>query len=735
MIAICKPVLAICFFLTAPLCAMDVDTDVYYLRFGESFEDKEGMLTTFPKSALNDMQLLKGAQEDLGADVGTEEKPFFLDLHALSPDDFDKVITLIEQVRGFIAVNPQQNNNASAIQEFLWSSRMGGILNIPDRYTRLATLLSCGNYLGIDPVIIEALKLCIAKLPREKSVTLSEDLGGGLWGFETLDRALKAGLKNINKLPNDLLIPIKEALSQRIFLHIEKKIVDEMNDPKTKHQKTILEVPQNLKDIRYAKILSKSQIPCRIGGRVGFLVFDPTKVTSDTIPFKEFARFKVSIPQIPSLSGFPNLDLINDRLRGNNPNLNIPIAYSNARVFFSEKRPFTLISFYSMPGPVEIGCSHIFNGVTQKWISIPNQISWFAPFKDNAGQEKLVCIVGTEDDNPKIVIIDPISEECKLIKTFPNTIFNGVVVFGSKLICHLYEKTTNDPYLDIMDLDNYATLMHMNIRVPEKIEYTLSITKEEQAEPYNEVIWYYDVFKNLCVRFMRGFQEAGINNVYAYTYIIDTKTFQAGENKYFVSTEQPMIVRLLPELYSRMLVIKKEHPDLVNLRWVSSFDFNGDIYVGGFDADGTKNFFIYKYFSKEMLAIFDQIKGLTDLSIEQLYMLEEIIYRLTNNSFTGMTPTEKQIFELMDLKTQNLFLNLFSKDKPITEMVGRQFIVNPKKVGEYQEPLKKYIATQSGQKRRAEEAPTEERPAKKLRANEDESEDETTLDESEEDKE
>jgi len=374
---------------------MNVDTDVYYVRFGESFEDKEGMLTTFPKAVLNDMQLLKGAKEDLGADVGTEEKPFFLDLHALSPDDFDKVITLIEQVRNFIARNPQQNNNASAIQQFLWSSNMGGILNTPDRYTRLTMLLSCGNYLGINSVIIDALKLCITIPPRGKSMILSEDLGGGMWGSETLDRALKAGLKNIDKLPNDLLIPIKETIIRPIALHIETEIVKKINEHTTKHKKIMYELPPELK----ANVMNGSFL---LG--IDFVVETTTEnfgvFTTDkekSSPAVKRLKLKGSFhtPKFNFLGQIPNQHLVDPVILNNRFNfnaMNIPLDefIPDLPIFLSSVSGNIQVTvdyvtyFAEEDEDEELGIepcvSNIFIRSTKQWVSIPNFVQGLATF-------------------------------------------------------------------------------------------------------------------------------------------------------------------------------------------------------------------------------------------------------------------------------------------------------------------------------------------------------------------
>lgn len=775
-------------FITLSLHAMD--NNEYYVRFVENLSDQEGELVTFPKSMLNDLHTLKHMQEDLGDDLGSQEKPFLLSISNISRKDFDTIIRFINTVHKIKQRTDTPINSSEELQNELW---IQNFQFLPDRYVQIANLIRIGNYIGFDTTVINALKLCITQLkkyiiaPKHKGnkdiiadllkkiakldnqaetikdllrfANLNDNLQEKITDlnkvqyrtakldnqaktiendirFETLDDALQAGLTNINKLDFDTLLSIKELLLNDMREQIEEKIIDDMNNVQTMHQKIVLEVPERLKDlIYYAKITSPFSV--HFNGRygTGVLLAKETKNIQKEIALEDLP---INLPLFTSLGAMPNQHLISSRIHENGINpKTIDLTARPPRVFIDNY----YWSFYNkFEQHVEIGVGYILKKEAlgkPKWISIPNQVSFAEPFKDNTETEKYVCVVGTEDDDSKIVIIDQ-SETCSLIKTCTNETLICATVFESKLIYRTQDIISNKNYLEIMDLNNYKILTRIDITTQDDDLF------DSIADSSNIFTFIHSMYstnkKDIIIKFIRIYDRSN-SATNLYTITIDRENLQVRSAKH-----APTLIDgtyLLPQFIdafpSKVVFVFKNHPDISNFQYKNIFMFNGELYVGGFDGAGTKNFFIYKYLSKETIAIFDQIKNLSYLSIEQLYALQGIVYRITHGTFKKMTPTEKQLFESMNIKDQNLFLNLFSKDKPITDMKGRPSIINPAKAGAYETPLKGYIEKQAqphGQKRFAQESPDEERPAKKQKPNpttqgdEESQSDETTLDES-----
>lgn len=725
-----------------------MDKDVYYVRFVENITDKEGQLTTFPKSMLKDMKTLIDIQNDLGEDLGSQENPFPVVLSIISPDDFDKIIALIQNVQTFFAKNPQQNGTVDPIQEAIWDS-------LPkNRYTHIADLIRICDHFRIDPVINDALFLCITKTPREKSIR--NKANPALTSRETIDDALQAGLKVINKLPEDNLKLIKETLLHRINLMVEGKIIYEMNNPIVPRQAKILEFPDEYKEnITAAQIAAPHTILAQVGNnkeeytdKVGFFTFDDAGKNTK-ISWLEF-------PQWETLGDLPNQHLLSVQLKKQNkdPKTIKNDSIARSRPIFILTNDYSLISFYDQNVTPRIGIGYIF--VNNKVITIPNEVAFCGSFKNNTGQLKLACIVGTQDDEPKIVIVDPISGTCDLIKTLTNQPILAATILESKLIYKTLNHSimdvnpdvdlgSNDAtkvFLQIMDLHSYTVSNSITIDITNvgKTEWIGSIS--DVNAPGHKIAAHRINDSIISIVLLRSYEDIGRLK---YTVLFDLKTSQFGI--FTQPIEQFVQLYKSDALPSKILLVNLGSPAIEynyghggssNLHFYNICTFNGALYMGALDINMMDQYAVFKYLSAEKLAYFKQIKELTNLSIEQIYALEEIVFRLVKNQFTGMTPTEKQLFESMPLKDQNLFHEIFSTGKPITDLSARQFIVDPKKASELEASLPGYILPPTGGvKRRAQEVPEEQRPTKKHKtkkveeSEEESSSDETTQDESE----
>ncbi len=707
-----------CLFLVFSAQAMN--NDVYYVRFVNDFSDKEGLLTTFPKKYLSQLKTLKDAHEIWKSDIGTLEKPFLLKSSEVSPDGFDQIIKFIKSKE-----NTKKNTYSSlSIIDYIFDK------NSAQRYRILSQMIPAIDYLRLDTNELDLLLNSLKSPLRSESKTKK-----GMGEKDFLNNALNAGLKDLNKIREYLLRPIKESLLEKINAQAETFIIEKANKPSLSRNKTTLEVPTQYKGVTYGKIVSPHHAYVRfVNGLIGLLVFDQKNNISSlkNVNFISYPSFQ-TLAEMPNLALFP-ITIMQNRMPPSNIELSQVIP--KTKTFFDEKNHYFCYSFYTS----EIGISGILNTKTGKWINIPNQVAWFSPFKNKHGQEKLASIICTEKDIPKLAIIDPVKGTCDQIKQFPGTIFIAATIFESKLIYHFYRE--GFVYLAIMDLNTYENIAESDISL-DFYENRVKPISTYSDKNYAMNAFYDTNQSCIKVSFVRTVIPNMNDKEYdvVWTYSINTNTFVIKEQEWGSTVNfDSCIIREANQFPSGIVVVNHTNPDIRNLLYLNIFTGkDGSIYVGGFDNE-TKNFLTYKYFPKDTLVIFNQIKQHTYLSIEQLYVIEEIAHRIIKNKFIDMTPNEKQIFESMELEDQNLFLNIFSTDKPITGMEGISSIIIPAKAGAYETPLKGYIKEQTqphGQKRRAEETPEEEeRPTKKqkrekFKEDEESESDETTLNESE----
>lgn len=707
----------------ASIDAMDVDTDVYYVRFGENLTDQEGLLTTFPKSILNDMPTLKNMRDDLGDDVGMKETPFVLEKSTVPPVIF-KTIIFIQKT---IAQNPENYANASMLQKFIWEL----IKTKENHYAYLAQLIKSGSFLDINPQIMSALMLCATKPLHEKS--------------ETADRALQAGLHQINTLPNEYLYPIKKTLIEAFFGIAQKSAHRRIHtfpiSEKVNSTGTYSMVTNQF--YRYYDFGFDGTFVCTLANKPS--QFSVYKIESTTLQRKDHAIAYIEqlIPhivyKIKDITSVWHVTMVEDRWDPNRWGKNSVDEMGDVWKLLVEHLPFRIrispngryaCCFLSIADTDEVNkhsVSLIVDLQTNKSLLIPNALTFFSNFTDPADKkEKLFCTYGSDTEGGgKLIVIDPDFTVTVVNDRDYDYVRNAYLLNNTMLIytADCLNRDLDGWEIRIHDFQSNANTSVDNIGDYEYGRYLFAWAEQGLLKILGEEdinFYLHTVAINFDQKNQRVFKQIG-----------ESKHLSFGGELALPNCT----TTLLPYPYNNF------HADwgekLINRN-------NGAIELIRFNEK--KNAIeIMEWMSKAYVdTINNNYADFFELPIEQLYVLEHIAHQIASKKFTKLSPVEKQQLEAMPAHVREMCYDFFPQIKPVkaSSFKGFYSIVKPEKTGEYTAPLKGYIEKQQrGSKRSARGTPEGQRSAKKQKREpvesdeESEAEDEQTLDESEEDKE
>ncbi len=615
-----------------------MDDDNYYVRFTEDIGDQNGELVAFPKSILNDIQALAGMQEDLGNDLGTRTNPFALFVSNVPITEFRQLTSLIKHIKNMVGLYPELNNPYK-IHKLIWELIAP---NYKNYYPKLARLIFYGDYLGINPMIMEALTLCLIYLPYEKEISRTN---GTVVTKEpeTLDISLESGLTEINQLPPDTLLNIKSRLIENIQLEAESFLMETVSAPETNHPKITLNVKPEVKPlIITSKVFSKTRALFKANTHdkdIGILIFDTPKTNHDTV--STTTTTKVLIPHYKFLGEFPHKDLMSEKVKS--LDIRRTASPTNAdNMYMVRAETYGTYNFYYTTQDTLINVCHIGSITYKKWISIPNNVYHITSFKDPKNQEQFICILGSPIDNNKIIIINPVSEEVETIETPPNSVITAACVYENLYIYSSQNKQTGIVTINICDLFN---------------ENKLTIRNQLTD---NNLIGYSELFASYTNGYI--FQIFGVvsspKNHYIDRFFINRKTLTIEntsekrdiESKFYETVQE----NALP---SKIVILDLTHPDIKNLNDINIIHDNGTIYIGGL-AIPSRDFSIFEWIPNHALTMIEAIKELVTCNIEQLYAIGEIMHRLDIGTFTEMSKKEKEIVATLADKQKNLLLNI-----------------------------------------------------------------------------
>ena len=695
-----------------PCFAMHTNEKLMYVRFVDHTNAEEGVLKSFPKKLLPYLHTLVNMLEDLPA-YGTLENPIILG--NIRPEEFQEVIRLLSNLEPILA-NPYAHISPNQLWLIFGFNK--------DRYALLAQLIRAGDFLDIDQRVAEALKHYISMPPRDLELKAE----GGPWSKYRFDRVLQADLRPIDALSEQILIPIKEDLIRKIRAYIENKLIAVANDPNTKHEKTIqsiLAASASFSACEIRRVLYNPHnfdfyVQCkRSDNQFALFLFEQTNAGLKWKPFGPFPyKFMREVPNqsiFPTIFSERGLDVAT---------LQCPYAKNSIHIIFTTDNSIRVTSFYATlainnPNALIMGISLF--GDSKKTLVIPDVISFIDTYKDQQGATKLVCVAENGGDNNRILTVDFEKNAVTILKTFDDPIYyiRGTVVVGSKLICSCDGYHDNKFFITV-DL------------------HTKEITID--ADPH-------EAYEHLLAAPLKG-NSIQLSGTVALN--VDTYQFDIVDNKPHITsmarTSYPFafLIASCESLPSKICVINIDHPEIEDLIQPTVLDVNNSIYIVGL-LEETNQLYTFKWFDKAAAAnIMQQINNFTQLSIKQLYLLEELCYYQTlDPKPTTITPSQLQLFETLPTNDQQLFYTLFSKEFFTTPFEATAIII-PEKTGTVEAPLPGYImpGQGGGSKRTAPETPRKSRRAKKrkleqgaISGGESESSSEATFNESEEEKE
>ena len=622
-----------------PLHAMDKTSapasNQVYVKILAHTGAEGGTTIAFPHEMVQQIEFLKDMAESLPGS-GTEEQPFVISGN-VTPEEFSMVINLF-------SIQP-----VPSLQEAIWRH----FAKDNNRYATFAQIIKVSDFLGLNPIIIDAIKECIIKPPREKKIpsaatTATSSTSTSMLSAETLDDALHAQLPTLNTLNLETLLPIKEELLKSIGM----QTIENTNNPEKKHpeEKEKINVQPNL-TIRYVKYFNHS---------TDFIAqtWDPNVNDGSITIFSSSNNPKIiQLEQFATMANVPNQDMLPTIIgeTGANPNhIPCPDIGDHMKVAISKDDQYRAISLFhtiafeghdenAEPTPVTIGMSHIYQGNTLI-ATIPDLIIFIDNYKDKTGAEKIICITGNDDRNDRIIEIDPQSATISLITQFDTDEIMAEYLAGSLLLCSRY----NDPVPPLLIINLFT---HQSIVIESN---ATSFYNGISAAMINSTTLQIDGIVN---------DDAGH---YIDTYQINMEQHipvKETKRKLYNYTFKATLCDFLP---SKILIINTDHPTLRGIKNLNIIAKSDGIYVVYFN-NATTETRLFKWLDKNKSnALLQQLDSFTHLSIEQLYAIEEIVYRLTHGTFTTMTPTEQKLFGSMALDDQLFFQQLFKEQFNIT---------------------------------------------------------------------
>jgi len=700
------------------------NTSLYTMYEDKFFAKTAGdVVVPFDKNLLPHMKTLETMHKDFPATeaLGSLDNPF--PLENVTADDFNNLLNFLRAIDQYVESAIDQyvkakKREGSAVPESGILVSMTDILG-NNKYGKLAKLIRTADYL--DLVLLEKLK----QYPS--------------FMRESVESALKAGLKELNKLEGSLLLSIKNEFIDTICFQIEQLWELDRNDPKRKEPQLIQKFPANY-NIRdtYMK-RPHNHINYMLSSTGPFVHWHSNPQTN----IFTINRQIYSPTHFQNMSQIPNQHLISEQFAQLNirpQQLPFPDIMAYTQIMFSPNDKYFCLTFFMPPANQlpPYGATSI-RTFDQKEIALPNYTTFFSNFTDAEGKEKLVAILWTTGQKEKIVIIDPETQICTLALENDNPndhLVSAHIPFGTLLI-QSGDRSSKSSII-VFDLDKKNSFF----------------IDSQRKQTYSKLISWVDENKKIKVV---ALDNSNQTQNHIDTYIIDTTT-----RDIFFASERTVPYRCTiiycDEVPSKYIVINLAQERFKNLQHLDIVNSKQSMYIAGYDSD-TNTLPIFGIISKQFAKkVMDTFKNSTTLSIEQLYMLERITDRISRGEFKTMTPSEKKLFDKLPLSIQTLLYELVGKklieaESSKIEAESSQSVINIKKAAELEAPLPGYVkqqpssfalratADKHGQKRPAQGPIEELRPTKKRKTEpveseeESEAEDETTLDESEEDKE
>lgn len=730
----------------------------------------DGVLTSFDKSILPAIKTLRSMKDDFPEAGESLDNPF--PLSTLSLDNFNAVVNLIYEMKVFF---PNKRPTGKDLYEYFW----GIFRSKSNRYTLLKNIIETADFLDVDPFIQKALFACIYKPLHEKSFVLSDSSG---LIPETIDYALTAGLQKVNTLSDTLLNTIKKPLIEYVFnksyaklyyyglprrkmtimldqnelvknnndLH-ESSMALSVNDfsddgtifisllNKNIYQFALYDINNN--DISNKRIYDLKWIVNILPNFIGNLS-NPTSVwyswyTSHSEDWQK--AFKQDVPKTTN-----EWDHFCKK--------------SSKTIKISPDKEYVCFSFQQFVVETDSifeGISVIVHLKTNNTLLIPIPIGFFSNYTDPITKQKNLIGISNTDKTPTTFIL--IDTSLKVKSTYPqkDKFLRNALIIDNMVIFSGYKRINKDGIYnftdDYMDIEGEAYLTIFDILSNKLFECPLTEIKEA---PYIEA-FHKDmqafVEKNNVLTIIGNSHDIGfIHRIIIGKDVQNQRTIQQfsveklpeiistlDQHKYYNADTFDIITGLVPYPFNRLMSTSDVKDKRIRKRIIEQKD-SLKLIVYNPEKHAIE---IEELLSSNTIQRINNIyNSAFNFSIEQLHMLADIVYRLKTNRFKGMTPLEKELFEQLDLEFQNLFHSIFSQNKPINDYNEVISIINVKKASEQEATLKGYITPSTSSTKRA--APdgdaSDTPPAKKQRtdnakSSDEESTDETTLNESDDD--
>lgn len=694
----------ICLLITAATYAADNN---YYLRLNDDGGHQVGELLTFPKKRLQDFKTLAHMHEDLVVtqpDLGTAHNPFQAPASDVPAAVFTQLIDFLNDQR-----RHEAGDDVQKMKTFIWDQLKG----VKNRYSLLYLFVLAENYLDINPIFKNALKLCIIELPHTKRIALP----GESIKTETLDDALEAGLPTISLLDPDTLFALKYEIVEKLRLMAEQILMNQVNNHQTHHPQVIVKLPDDLKPhIYFAQMVDIDtavlgyQKNNDAGRRINH--FEECTLTA-TLPnnIKHIAEFfTIRLGHYKSLT----IEKLKQELL---PEFLKTLSIQDIhKIFPVYPSPNTVTNIISGLSFICYNCSRYnreFNRVisnayiclknNKTWIFIPNGIFGIYNFKDKTNQEKLICAVGDVEDQQKIVIIDPQLHKITVANHMNEEVITAAYLCESLYIYNVEHKENKSVAIQVYDLDkNITTAIPLN------------------QSPITKYVTFIAAPKDPVTVSLFGFGRYSPEEPPHFdTFTIDHKTHKLT----LISANQKppfedFFFDVADRLQSKLFFIDLKHPNFDGLVRVNPIWKDGTLYMSGFAASGSCNLFVYEYIPNHALEILEALKNFTEYTVEQLYAIGEIFNRMIAGTFTSITMTETGLFyvEKKDKDGNITRHKLQEKDNNLLFD-----IIDWSKKSIYEKPTRDF----TGKKRKASPEPTasDEPPAEKQKTEKDDKSD------------
>lgn len=611
----------------------------FYVHLSAVNPGEQDVTLPVTRLILDYLETLKIMQQDFNdMTLGTQEKPFPLALDTSSLKDFKNTSSIIrEAIKAIYTVDKKINIQriAHKIWEFVSTKKKP--------YTWLASALRIGNYLGLKPEIMNALKICIKQTPPDKSITTKD----GHIAPETVDYAVNGGLKNINTVPNDILIPIKENIIKTTQSSLEFFFKGIFNDSKTKHPKNTytLDPLFSSDNFSYSKMFSFHNAEAGMTNEnwnVRHFLFEHKPEKQRELLIKD--TWIINVPRYNTLGECPFQNLVSEVVRAQlNINATNP-AFIGDYLSIHNGQDYTCYSNrYQHASGLLIGTSHIALLKENNWITIPNVVQHIDIYTDSKGSRNLLCFIGFGGEKQKLVSFNLDTYGYNILDEIENGYYaTAQCITESSYIYTARNDVTNDFRIFIIKLDE-KNAQKMGINHPlfkdGLIKQLIAYTSQNDTINVSAI-------------------NAKNNTDYLCSISLNIK------NKKITIKELPLLHQhfklvTATSLPSHVMNIDLTHPDIKDFVNHTEFYDTGSLYIGGFDTV-TKKFTAVKYLDHSMLRIAEKIAGFMDYGIEHLYMLSAITTRVISHDFNEMTPAEKVIFNTLKDEDKKTLLTIMS---------------------------------------------------------------------------